>query len=41
MFVDDTFDGAPWTVARAACQAKSGGLNPDLATIKNAEEAGK
>ena len=41
MFVDDNFDGVSWSVARAACQAQSGGLNPDLATIKNPEDAGE
>ena len=40
VFVDDNADGFNWFDARQACQAESG-LNPDLATIKSEEEAGK
>ena len=40
VFVDDGADGFNWFDAREACQAESG-LNPDLATIKSDEEAGK
>ena len=40
VFVDDGTDGFNWFDAREACQAESG-LNPDLATIKSDEEAGK
>ena len=40
VFVDDGADGFNWLDAREACQAESG-LNPDLATIKSDEEAGK